>query len=114
MAEREDEILMERIEQPKGEIVVVVFPMDRVERHIVQSIVHPPHVPFEAETEPADIDWTCHHRPSRGFLGYRGGAAGFPENPLVHPPQKNDPMEIRPSAKAVGDPFPGIAAVVEI
>src|SRR5215472_2299433 len=70
MAEREDEILVKSVKQPKGEIVVMVFTMDRVERHVLQAIVHPPHVPFEAETEPADIDRAGYHWPGRRLLGH--------------------------------------------
>src|SRR5262249_33101377 len=56
MAEREDEILVKSVKQPKGEIVVWVFTMQGDEQHVLQAIVHPPHFPFEAKPEPADID----------------------------------------------------------
>jgi len=114
MRQRQDEIFVERVEQPEGHVVVMVFAVDRVHRHVAQRVVHPPHVPFEPEAEPADIDRPRHHRPGGRFLG-RGRRAGrFPEHQLVHPPQKGDRVEVLAAAEHVGDPFPRIAAVIEI
>jgi len=56
MAQRQDEILVEGVEQAKGQVVVVMLAVDRLARHVAERVVHPAHVPFEAEAEPADID----------------------------------------------------------
>src|SRR5580704_1891928 len=70
MTERQDEILVKGVEQAEAEVVVVVFAVDRIRRHVPQRVVHPPHVPFEAKAEPADISRARHHRPSGRFLGH--------------------------------------------
>ena len=36
---------------------------------VLQRVVHPAHVPLEAEAEAAEIRRPRHHRPGRGFLG---------------------------------------------
>ena len=51
--QRQDEILGEGVEQPEGQLVVMIVAMDRILLHVVQRVVHPAHVPFVAEAEAA-------------------------------------------------------------
>src|SRR3989454_12740155 len=51
----EEEILGEGVEEGESELIVLVFAMDGVVRKKAQSVVHPSHVPFEAEAEAAEI-----------------------------------------------------------
>src|ERR1044071_4184597 len=104
MAQRQDEVFMERVEQPKGHVVVMVFAVDRVFRHVAERVVHPPHVPFEPEAEPADINWTRHHRPCGRFLGCGRRTGLLAEDQLVHAPQKGDRVEVL----APADPRQGL------
>src|SRR3989442_1006880 len=64
VGEGKQEIFCEGVEKRKSELVVLVFAMDRVVRKIAQSVVHPAHVPFEAEAEATEIS------------GARNGGAG--------------------------------------
>ena len=113
VAERQDEILVKGVEQPEAQVVVVVFAVDRIQRHIPQRVVHPPHVPFEAKAEPADISRARHHRPGGRLLGHRGRPR-LPEHQLVHSAQKRDCIEVLAPAERVRDPLPRVAAVVEV
>ena len=63
VAKHEDEIFLERVEQRERDIAVVIAPVNRIDAHVVQEIVHPAHVPFEAEPEAAEISRTRHTRP---------------------------------------------------
>ncbi len=47
----EDEIFLERVEQRERDIAVVKAPVNRIDAHVMQEIVHPAHVPFEAEAQ---------------------------------------------------------------
>src|SRR4030095_2976557 len=42
-------------------------PVHWIEAHEIEDVVHPPHVPLEPETEPAEVRWTRDHGP-RGRL----------------------------------------------
>ena len=53
--QRQDEVLAEGVEQRERELVVVVAPVDRVLLEVVEHVVHPAHVPLEAEAEPAEV-----------------------------------------------------------
>src|SRR5471030_3025287 len=55
VAEHENEMLLEGIEQRESNVAVVKAPINRIELHVLQEVVHPTHVPFEAEAEPAEI-----------------------------------------------------------
>src|SRR6516162_699993 len=102
------------VKKTEGEVVVMVLPVDWVGRHIVQRIVHPPHVPFKAKPKSADIDWARHHRPGGRLLRYRSRAASFRKDQLVKPPQKRDRIEVLAPSEGIRDPFAFATAVIEI
>src|SRR5215469_881591 len=80
----------------------------------MQSVVHPPHIPFEAKAEPADIDRARHHRPCGRLLGHRSGASGLAEDELVEAAQKADRLEILATTENVGDPLAPTPTVVAV
>src|SRR6266536_1002307 len=53
VAKDQNEVLLERVEQRKGDIPVIIAPVNRIEAHVLEEVVHPTHVPFETEPEPA-------------------------------------------------------------
>ena len=55
VAQHENEMLLERIHQRERDVVVMEAPEDRIERHVMEEVVHPAHVPFEAEAEAAQM-----------------------------------------------------------
>src|SRR5690606_15678148 len=57
VAEGQNEVLAEGIDQPECHLVVVVTPVDRILADIGQGVVHPAHVPLEAEAESSGMDW---------------------------------------------------------
>ena len=69
MRERQNEIFRECIKQPESQVVVVIIAMDGLFRHIIQSIVHPPHIPFIGEAKTAIGDWPADAGPRGRFLG---------------------------------------------
>ena len=58
MTEHQDEVFLEGIEQLKGDIALVILPVNGFPAHVDQEIVHPTHVPFEPEPESSEISWT--------------------------------------------------------
>jgi hypothetical protein len=52
VADGKDEVLAEGVVEPEGHLVVVMLPVDRVRVHVAEGVVHPPHVPLEAEAQP--------------------------------------------------------------
>ena len=69
VGEREDEALRERVDQPERELVVVVQPVHGLVVEVVERVVHPAHVPLEAEAEPAGVGRPRHARPGGRLLG---------------------------------------------
>src|SRR5437868_15081590 len=53
VAEHENEIFLESIEQGKGDVALMKTPMNGIELHVTKEVVHPTHVPFEPEPKPA-------------------------------------------------------------
>ena len=108
------EIFGEGVEKRKGELVVFVFAMDGVLGKIFQRVVHPAHVPFEAEAEAAEIGGARDGGPGSGFFGDGEDAGKFAVSDFVHALDEINGVEIFAAAELIGDPFAGFAGVVEI
>ena len=109
-----EKIFGEGVEQRKSELIVFVFAMDGIVREIFERIVHPAHVPFEAEAEASEIDWAGDGRPGSGFFGDGENAGEFAVGDFVHAFNEVDGVEIFAAAELIGDPLAGFAGVVEI
>ena len=55
MRQRQDEILLPRIQHPERQIVVVILAEKGIAADVAQAVVHPAHVPLEAETQAAQM-----------------------------------------------------------
>src|SRR5678816_191139 len=69
MAQDEDEVFMECVEKRKSNVSLVKASMDRIFLHVAEKVVHPTHVPFEAEAKTAEVGGAGDTGPCRGFLG---------------------------------------------
>ena len=49
VADGQDEILAERVEEAERDLVVVARTEERVGLHVAEHVVHPAHVPLEVE-----------------------------------------------------------------
>ncbi len=114
MGKRQHEVLAEGIHHAEGQIVVMVFPVDRLTREIFQRVVHEAHVPLEAEAEPALVGRLRDLWPRRRFLG-DGHDAGMGAIELgVHLLQEVDRLQVFAPALLVGYPLALLARVIEV
>jgi hypothetical protein len=114
VGEREHEVLGEGVEHAEGEAVVVELAEDGVLDEVVEGVVHPSHVPLEAEAQAPQPDRPRDHGPGGGLLGDGLDAGERAVGGLVHLPQEVDGLQVLPAAVHVGDPLPGLAGVVEV
>ena len=114
VGQRQNEILVEGVEQAEGQPVVVIFAMDRLLRHVIQRVVHPAEIPFVAEPQAAEIGRPRDHRPRRRFLRHRDRFRTVGVDQFVHAAQKVDGLQILDAAMDVGNPLAFLAAVVAI
>ena len=112
--QRQDEVLVPRIDEREGQLVVVEAAMDRVVLEIRERVVHPPHVPLEPEAEPADVRGPRDARPRRRLLGGGDDARLARVDELVQLLQERDGVEILAAAECVRHPLAGLARVVEV
>ena len=95
--------------------MVVVAAVDRVLLEVAQRVVHPAHVPLEAEAQAADVGRPRDARPRGRLLGGRDdrparGRAGT----VVELLEERDRLEVLAPAELVGDPLALLARVVEV
>jgi hypothetical protein len=60
VADRQDEVLREGVVQAEGHLVVVVFAVHGILADVLERVVHPAHVPLEAEAEAAIVHRARH------------------------------------------------------
>src|SRR6476659_4159896 len=89
-------------------------PIDRVERHVMEEVVHPAHVPFESEAEAAKIGRSRHAGPGGRFLGNRHHTGEALVAEFVSLLQEKDCLEVLATAESVRYPLSRLARVVEI
>ena len=114
VADRQDVILAERVEHRERHLVMVIGPVDRVTLDELQRVVHPAHVPFHREAQPAEVRRAGHARPRRGLLGDRDDAGADLVHRRVHLLQELDRLEVLPAPVLVRRPATFRTRVVQI
>ena len=92
--DRQDEVLGEGVEQAERHLVMATTPIDRVARHVIERVVHPADVPFEAEAEPAEVGRRGHAGERGRFLGDRHRAGGHAVDQLVGALEEGDRVAV--------------------
>ena len=114
MAERQHEILGEGVEQAEGQLVVMESAEHGIERHVVERVVHPAHVPLEAEAEAAFMRGARDARPGGRLLGDRHRAGMLAISQLVGGLQETDRLVVLVAAIGIGQPLARLAGIIEI
>ena len=98
----------------EGELVVVELAEDGVAREVGERVVHPAHVPLEAEPEPAHVGRARDHGPRGRLLGHGLDVGVLAVDVLVEPAQEGDRLEVLPAPVGVRHPLARLARVVEV
>ncbi len=112
--DRQHVVLAEGVDHPEGHVVVVVLAVHRFLRHVAQGVVHPAHVPLQAEAEPAAVRRPGHAGPGRGLLRDGHHARAAPVHGRVHLLEERHRVQVLPAAVLVGRPLALAARVVEV
>ena len=114
VAQRQHVVLRPGVDQGEGHVAVVVRAVDGVALEVAQGVVHPAHVPLEAEAETAVAGGAGDTGPGGGLLG-DGDHAGHPlVDGGVHLLQELHRLEVLAAAVLVGQPLAVVAGVVEV
>ena len=114
MAQRQDEVLRVLVDHREGQLAVVVPAVDRVLAQVLQGVVHPAHVPLEAEAEPAGVGGTGDAGERGGLLGDHHDAGGALVGGRRGLLEEGDVLEVLAPAVDVGNPLPLLAGVVAV
>ncbi|WBU57699.1 hypothetical protein [Paracoccus sediminicola] len=109
MADQQDEILGERMDQGESGPVAMVAAMDRRVADIAERVGHPAHGPPEAETRPARIARTRHARRKRSILRPPTDAGQFATGHAVDAAQEIDRFQLLAPALDIRHPSAIIA-----
>ncbi len=114
MRQRQHEIFREGIEQPEGQVILVMAPVNGIARHILQRVMHEAHVPLETEAESAAMDGLRNAGECRGLFGDCDDAGMRAVAHLIHPLEESDGLKIFVAAVFIWNPLAALARVVEI
>ena len=112
--ERQDEVLVPGVDHRERELVVVEAAVHRLLREVLERVVHPAHVPLEAEAEPAEVGRARHPRPGGRLLRDREHARLAVVQHLVQLLQERDRLQVLAAAELVRHPLALLARVVEV
>ena len=85
---------------------MVISAVDRLAAEVLESVVHPTHVPLVTETEPARFDGGGDPTPCGGLFGNDLNARMLFVQRTVEFLQKAHRSKVLISSMFVGDPFP--------
>ncbi len=114
VADRQHELLGVGVHQRERRLVVVVPPVDGLLGQVPEGVVHPPHVPLEAEAEPATVGRLRDAGPRGRLLGDHHDPGGAAVGRRVGLLQERDRLEVLAAAVDVRSPLAGLAGVVEV
>src|SRR5580700_3571297 len=63
VTEHQNKMFLKSVKQRERDVAVMKPAVNRIEAHVLQKVVHPTHVPFEAEPESAEISRPGYSRP---------------------------------------------------
>src|SRR6266576_485197 len=55
VTQHQNEMLLKSIKERKGNVSLMKPPVNRIKLHVMEKVVHPAHIPFKAEPEPAKV-----------------------------------------------------------
>ena len=110
----QDEVLRVGVPHAERQVVLAEFAEQGVLAEIGEHVVHPAHLPLEAEAQAAQMDGPGDHGPGRRFLRGRLDARAGPVRDFVEAPEEAQGLEVLPAAVAVGDPLPLLPGIVEV
>ena len=110
----QDVALGEGIHAAERDLVVMKTAVHGLASLILQHVVHPAHVPLEAEPEPAVGDGAGDVRPRRRLLGERRGIRELLADRRVALLEEVDRRQVLPPAVAIGHPLALVPRVVEV
>ncbi len=114
VADAVDEVLVELVDHREGQLVLVVAAVDRILLEILESVVHPPHVPLEGEAEASFARVASDAGPGGAFFGDGEGAGHFFFDDVVGRLDELDGVHVLPPAVLVRQPLIVRPAVVQV
>ena len=114
VAERQNELLREGVDQGEGQLAVVPTAVNRVFSHVTQGVVHPPHVPLEAKAQATLLGGGGNARPGGGLLSAHDDTRVLAVSSGVGFLQEADSFKVLATTVLVGAPLAVVTRVVQV
>src|ERR1700737_3619019 len=114
MAQHQNEMLVEGVDQRKGRIALMKSAMDRLAAHVHQVVVHPTHVPLESKPKSAEIGGSGDAGPGSGLFRDRHDTWVALITDLVEAFHEINRIKIFAPAVYIRDPLPCLTRVIEV
>ena len=94
--------------------MMCIFTEIRIKFHVLRKIVHPSHIPFQAETKAVVFGRSCHLRPCRRFFRDHHSAFVPSQNNRIQMFKEIDRLKILVASVFVRDPLSVLFSVIKI
>ncbi len=111
---RQDKIFVEGVNQRERQLIVMKRAVNWILAEVAERVVHPAHVPFEAESQPAHVGGARNAGPRGRFLGNRQNAGVLQVRLQIEFLDERNGLQIFAAAKFVGNPIARLPAVIEV
>ncbi len=112
--QRQNKVFGMVVQHTKGQLVVMILAVHRVQLHVVQRVVHPAQIPLVPEPQAARFRWTRHAREVCRFFRHADRAGHLLANNAVGITQKLNGFQVFTTAELVRYPLALFAAVVTV
>ena len=114
MRQYKDIVLAVRIRHGKCHHIMRVLPEIRIQLHIFCKIVHPSHIPFQAESKTVILRGPCYLRPCGRLFRDHDSALISSQNNGVQMLKELDRLKVLISAIFICDPLTVLLSVIQI
>ncbi len=114
VAEGETEVLGECVDQTERQFVVVILAMDRLVLHVAKRVIHPAHIPLDAEPQTAVVGRSRDSAPRCRLFGNCQHTGKTLVRDLVELWEEVNGFQVFATAELVRHPLPIFAAVVQV
>ena len=93
---------------------MIKFSVDGIQRHIVQHVVHPPHIPLIVKAQATAKVGFAHHGPCHRLFCKSSSPQEKGQNGFIEFLQERNCLQVFPAAILIGQPLPVFPAIVQV
>ena len=114
MRQGQNKVFTECINHAETHLVVMITPVDGIFTHVLQTVIHPAHIPFVMKTQATDIGWRSNSGERSRFFRRHNRTVGIRTDILINAFEQRDCLKVFASTKSVGHPLALLTRIIAV